>query len=73
MTTRKCFINDRGAIPDVAQITGLPIIQLEYEFDKAAILGVVCVIDVELTADQAAEIDRKAKVRRETAAKARKA
>lgn len=64
MVMRKCFIQSREFIPDVAEITGLNIIDIEWEFGKAEILGEVCVFDVELTAAQAQEIDRRAKQRR---------
>lgn len=62
---RKVFIQSREFIPEVAQITGMSIIDIEWEFGKAEILDVVCVFEVELTAEQAQEIDRRAKVIRE--------
>lgn len=62
---RKVFIQSREFIPEVAEITGMNVIDIEYEFAKAEILGVVCVFETELTAAQAQEIDRRAKVRRE--------
>lgn len=69
MAKRKVFIQSKEFIPDVADITGMSPIQIEYEFDKAEIHGVVCSFEAELTAEQAQEIDRRAKVRREQAAK----
>lgn len=66
---RKVFIQSREFIPEVAQITGLNVIDIEWEFGKAEILGVVCVFEVELTAEQAQEIDRRARVIREARAK----
>lgn len=61
---RKVFIQSREFIPEVAEITGMNVLDIEYEFGKAEILGVVCVFEVELTAAQAQEIDRRAKLRR---------
>jgi hypothetical protein len=69
MAKRKVFIQSREFIPDVADITGMNPIQIEYEFAKAEIHGVVCQFETELTAEQAQEIDRRARVRREQAAK----
>lgn len=69
MAKRKVFIQSKEFIPDVADITGMNPIQIEYEFEKAKILGVVCSFDAELTAEQAQEIDRRAKVRQEQAAR----
>ena len=69
MALRKVFIQSKEFIPEVAEITGMSPIQIEYEFKKAEILGVVCSFDAELTAEQAQEIDRRAKVRREQAAR----
>jgi hypothetical protein len=66
---RKVFIQSREFIPEVAEITGMSPILIDYEFGKAEILGVVCVFEVELTAEQAQEIDRRAKVLREARAK----
>lgn len=66
MAIRKVFIQSREFIPDVAEILGMNVIDIEYEFGKAEIRGdKVCVLEVELSAEQAAEIDRRAKVRRE--------
>lgn len=67
MVLRKVYIQSREFIPDVAEITGKNIIDIEYEFGKAEINNVVCVFETELTAEQAQEIDRRAKVRREQA------
>ncbi len=65
MVMRKCYIQSREFIPEVAEITGMNIIDIEWEFGKAEILGIVCVFDVDITAAQAQEIDRRAKMRRE--------
>jgi hypothetical protein len=62
---RKVFIQNPEFIPDVADITGMSIIQIEYEFKKAEILGTVCVFEADISAEQAQEIDRRAKMRRE--------
>lgn len=64
MVMRKCFIQSREFIPEVAAITGMNIIDIEWEFEKAEILGHVCVFNVDLTAEQAQEIDRRAQERR---------
>ena len=65
MVKRKVFIQNPEFIPEVAEITGMNVIDIEYEFAKAEILDEVCVFETELTAAQAQEIDRRAKVRRE--------
>lgn len=62
---RKVYIQSREFIPEVAQITGMNPLDIEYEFGKAEIMDVVCVFEAELTAEQAQEIDRRAKVIRE--------
>lgn len=64
MAVKKVFIQRREFIPDVAEIIGMNVIGIEYEFDKAEIHGVVCVFDAELTAAQSQEIDRRAQERR---------
>lgn len=66
MAKRKVYIQTREFIPDVAEILGLNEIDVEYEFAKAEIRGdAVCVFETEVSAEQAAEIDRRAKLRRE--------
>lgn len=64
MAVRKLYIQNPEFIVDVAEITGMNIIGIEYEFRKAEILGVVCVFDVDITNEQAKEIDRRAQLRR---------
>lgn len=64
VTKRKVYIKHREFIPEVARITGANVVWLEYEFGKSEILGQdVCVVELELTSEQAAEIDRSAKKR----------
>ncbi len=65
MAIRKVFIQSREFIPEVAEILGMNVIDVEWEFGKAEILGYVCVFEADITAEQAREIDRRAKVRRE--------
>ena len=69
MAKRKVFIQNREFIPEVAEILGMNIIDLEWEFGKADILGVVCVFDAEIGPEQAKEIDRRALERRGKAPK----
>jgi hypothetical protein len=48
----KCFIRDREAISEFCEASGVSPIQAEYEYEKSEILGVVCVFDAEMTAEQ---------------------
>lgn len=62
---RKVYIKNREFIPEVARITGVSIIELEYEFGKADLWGKdVCVVELDITSEQAAEIDRSARQKR---------
>lgn len=66
MAKRKMYIQNREFIPEVAEVLGMNIIDIEWEFGKAEILGVVCMFDVDITPEQAKEIDRRAQERRKT-------
>lgn len=52
MAKRKCYVQTRAFIPELAEILGKNPIDIEYEFDKAQILGVICVFDVDITKQQ---------------------
>lgn len=64
MALRKVYIQHREFVPDVAEILGRNVIDIEYYFDRAQILGELCSFETEMTNEQAKEIDRRAMERR---------
>lgn len=64
MAKRKCYIQNREFIPHVVRITGMNIIDLEWAFERAEILGETCVVEIDMTDAQAEAIDETAQVLR---------
>jgi hypothetical protein len=65
MALRKVFIKNREFIPEVAEVSGTSIIELEYEFAKAELWAKdVCIVEIDITPEQAAEIDRRARAKK---------
>lgn len=60
MAIRKLFIQCREYIPEVARILETNVIGVEYEFEKAQILGQVCMFDVDISPEQEAAVHRAA-------------
>lgn len=52
MAKRKCYVQTRAFIPELSEILGKNPIDIEYEFDKAQILGVICVFDIDINKRQ---------------------
>lgn len=65
MGKRKVYIKTREFIPDVAEILGVNVIDIEYAFDRSQILGEdVCIFEAELSQEQAKQLDLRAQERR---------